>query len=402
MGDAYYIMLINVALAVMLLLGFAGFWFYDRKRKAALFFLLATMCFLASTGLELSAKLIPEHLDTQYRFILYSVNLMAGTLLTIGVTLQYRMKPYYVRMGLFYIVGVVLTFAILELPRQSVLRLCLNQSPIVVAISIGAIRMLLMDRKRTMDWLLVFALSAFALNLAARPAILAIYGSMGSSIAEYQSTQYAVVVQFSLTIVTMTTATILMLVMISDLVIDLMKQNMRDSMTGLLNRRGFDTKAREFLNDCAETGTDSVMIMSDIDHFKHTNDTYGHDAGDKVISYFGRMLGNIKNDRDVASRLGGEEFCLMLWDCDLEEGHVIAESIRETFHQQNVPDFPRSYTPSASFGIAVVRPGESLEQLYRRADKAVYSAKEAGRNRVSISTIDKTMWLSETECMQAA
>ena len=384
MSGAYYIMLINMALATMLLLGFGGFWLYDRKRKAPLYFFYATLLFVVQAGIELSSKHVPVDIERMVLFCLYIVNFSAGMLLTIGVATHYKMEPHWKRMALVFLAGIVITIAVLDMPRQSVLRMVINQTPIVVALVIGAVRLWLLPRKTTLDTLLLTALIVFSVNLAARPAILAIYGTMGETLADFQQTQYALITQFLLTIVTMATATILMLVMIADMMHELTKQSLRDSMTGLLNRKGFDNQATNTLQKLDRSDVPAAMIMCDIDHFKSINDEYGHDVGDKVISYFGRMLGNMGRRSDLIARVGGEEFCLFLWNCDLENSRAIADDIRGVFNQIRLPFLPEDHSLSASFGIATFQSGDRLEDIYKRADIALYQAKNGGRNKVHV------------------
>ena len=391
MNGAYYIMLINVALAVMLLLGFAGFWLYDRNRKAPLFFFLATLCFLFSASMELVAKFVTADVESIYRFILYSINLAAGTLLTCGVMLHYKQPLYWSRMLLFVAAGLLLTFAVLDMPRQSVLRLALNQIPIVSVIAIGAIRLIRIDKKLIIDRLLVIALVIFAINLAARPAILAIYGTMGHTVADFQNTQYAIVVQFSLTLVTMATATILMLVLVADLVQDLMREGLSDSLTGLTNRKCFDKLANEALERAAQHQTPITLMMCDIDHFKSINDTHGHNCGDQAISFVGKMLGNVTSSFDVAARVGGEEFCIVFWNTTIEQGYQLSEDIRAAINATSLPFPTGEQQISASFGVAEYRNGEALKDLYKRADLAMYAAKSSGRNLVSRCDEDTTI-----------
>ncbi len=385
LGGAYYITLINVALAAMLLFGFAGFWLYDRSRKAPLFFFFATVCFLISASLGVITRYVSVEFETLFRFALNSVNLIAGTLLTGGVMIQYKLKPHWRRMGLFVALGLVVIYSVLDMPRQSVLRLSLNQAPIVIMLAMGTIRLIFLGRNSPIDNLLKIILAIFTLNLASRPVILAMNGTLGNTVADFHDTQYALIVQFSLALVIIATATILMLVLVADVVRDLTRENLRDSLTGLTNRKGFHQLARNILKRADMTNTPATLVMCDIDHFKAINDTHGHHYGDQAISFFGQTLGNITLKNDIAARVGGEEFCLLLWDTSLAEGEQLAENIRAVISKTALPFPTGDHYLSASFGVVQSQSGQSLRELYAMADAAMYQAKSDGRNRVRIA-----------------
>lgn len=151
-----------------------------------------------------------------------------------------------------------------------------------------------------------------------------------------------------------------------------------DALTGLLNRRA--------LFDWAEANpvTDGMaVVMLDLDNFKTINDSFGHAAGDDVLVRFARIVGETVRPGDTATRLGGEEFCLVLRDVTPAEAVETAERIRQAL-QATAPLSPDFGSPTVSAGIAVAFGGDdTFDTLLRRADSALYAAKEEGRNRVS-------------------
>lgn len=157
-------------------------------------------------------------------------------------------------------------------------------------------------------------------------------------------------------------------------VIDLHKhQAEHDDLTGLLNRRMFDEVAGQI------EGSSGSVIMCDIDHFKAVNDIYGHHVGDDVIQSFACILTHFG---DYAGRMGGEEFALLLVGTPLEEALLLAETIRLDFNQFRHELMDQQAVLSASFGVASFGNGRSIEAALRDADKALYCAKDKGRNRV--------------------
>jgi diguanylate cyclase (GGDEF)-like protein/PAS domain S-box-containing protein len=158
-----------------------------------------------------------------------------------------------------------------------------------------------------------------------------------------------------------------------------------DSLTGCLNRRAFFAEAKQYLPTDSEDGIKLACIMVDIDYFKSVNDKYGHSAGDQVIKYFADVLKSSVREKDTVCRYGGEEFCILLPDADMHNASDIAENVRRKIVAQGAQAITEApgIRVSASFGVSQSSPGEqSLEELFVKADRALYKAKEGGRNRV--------------------
>ncbi len=158
----------------------------------------------------------------------------------------------------------------------------------------------------------------------------------------------------------------------------------RDPLTGCLNRRAFHKMADQYMLETSSKGVNLACIMTDIDLFKPINDTYGHSVGDQVITYFADIIKSEVRENDAVSRYGGEEFCLLLPNCDIEKVTAIAERIRIKMSEgaYAINDAP-GISVSASFGISDSNFGaKSIEELVKQADRALYKAKETGRNRV--------------------
>jgi diguanylate cyclase (GGDEF)-like protein len=156
-----------------------------------------------------------------------------------------------------------------------------------------------------------------------------------------------------------------------------------DMLTGLLNRRAFIEWATRELRR-AERYRDSLsVIILDVDHFKQVNDRYGHATGDHVLEFVGSMLPKAVRSCDVVARWGGEEFVLALPSTPLQGAVLVAERARRTLEEASVQAGNGSTVPvTASFGVAQLNPGETIDQLIDRADRAMYAAKSGGRNRV--------------------
>lgn len=156
----------------------------------------------------------------------------------------------------------------------------------------------------------------------------------------------------------------------------------RDELTGLLNRRASDAILQERLRNARETGRKAVAIMADIDRFKPVNDSYGHAAGDRVLTSVADAMQRTVRSDDAVIRWGGEEILVLVRDGGERAGRDLAERLRTAIaelHDEQVGSV------TASFGVATVRPDDTADVWIERADAALYEAKEAGRNRVEIA-----------------
>ncbi len=157
-----------------------------------------------------------------------------------------------------------------------------------------------------------------------------------------------------------------------------------DALTGLHNRRYMETHLKSLLDGARKSGRPLSVLVADIDFFKRVNDTYGHDAGDTVLKEFAARFRRNTRGLDLACRLGGEEFIIIMPDTDLRRAYQVGERLRACVAAE--PFQINSATQlrvTASVGIAALeRADDTAESLFKRADVALYAAKREGRNRV--------------------
>lgn len=156
-----------------------------------------------------------------------------------------------------------------------------------------------------------------------------------------------------------------------------------DMLTGLLNRRGFETAMAKAMDRSEKTSAALSVIISDIDHFKRINDTFGHLIGDNVLKMLAKLLQEHIKGKDLAARFGGEEFILVLPDTDLKGAFILAEQIRIKLKTMRwrTKSGESMGAITMSLGVAQFRSGDTLDTLLERADSALYEAKSTGRNR---------------------
>ena len=165
------------------------------------------------------------------------------------------------------------------------------------------------------------------------------------------------------------------------------RSSKEDPLTGCLNRAGFSSVLMREQENLSKNGRPVSFVMLDIDHFKHINDTYGHQVGDEVLVNLTKLIqGKIRNT-DALVRWGGEEFVVLCGDTPIQNAQFLAEKLRIAIENTVLI---KQQQVTCSFGIAEMIPDEDPKRLFERADKALYASKEGGRNRVTSATYKRT------------
>ena len=164
---------------------------------------------------------------------------------------------------------------------------------------------------------------------------------------------------------------------------ELLELATKDSLTGVNNRHHFMELARDELKRYRRHKRPMAMMMLDLDHFKNVNDSHGHHVGDKVLVAFSRVCQSVIRETDYLGRLGGEEFGVLLVDSSLEDSCAVAERIRKTVEETDIPVDGLTLNITVSVGLTMLtRDDQRFKVILQRADRALYQAKNAGRNQV--------------------
>ena len=166
----------------------------------------------------------------------------------------------------------------------------------------------------------------------------------------------------------------------------------KDQLTGLFNRRYLESSLDQLVAGVKRRGTNLGILMCDLDYFKQVNDNYGHDAGDAVLSQLAQVLLNSVRSADLVIRFGGEEFIILLMDCEKGKACDVAETIRQAVENHKFQASGQTLTKTTSIGVAEfpTKNNQGIWEAIKYADVALYKAKENGRNRVEV--FEHGMW----------
>ncbi len=169
---------------------------------------------------------------------------------------------------------------------------------------------------------------------------------------------------------------------------DLRAQAATDPLTGVPNRRSFETTARREVERARRYAKPFSVLALDIDHFKRVNDTYGHDIGDIVLKGVSRICLEKLRVTDILARLGGEEFAMLLPETDIDAATNLAERLRYAIESNPIVTAKGALPVTVSLGVAQYAPNEpTIEAALKRADEAMYEAKRSGRNKIVVAKL---------------
>ena len=173
---------------------------------------------------------------------------------------------------------------------------------------------------------------------------------------------------------------------------EILKHATLDALTGFYNRRQLEVRIKQEVSNAKRQHAPLCGIMTDIDYFKHVNDTYGHAAGDLVLKTIAKVIRGQLREYDIAGRYGGEEFSILLPFTKINEAQMVAERLRQTVENKVIdiskvaPECEnKNIKITLSLGIYEIKENDSDDDLMKKADKALYQAKNTGRNKVVIN-----------------
>ncbi len=382
MSGASFILAINLFIAALFALAFLIIAATNRNDRVAGWFSLAYVFGLAYIGSEF---ILPVQGNPQFAYTAgFAAFLGAVTAITVGIAIRYRQQPSWALIGAGAAAAIALNWIAYDFHRDSLVRMFAYQAPYAMMQAVAALVVLRSGRRKPMDLGLALLFILSALQFLSKPFVALLSGGAGDSATSYLGTSYALYSQSLGAVLQVAIGLLMLMLLVRDMLMEVTLRSETDVLSGLYNRRGFDERAGPLL-DAATAHLPASLVICDLDSFKSINDNHGHDAGDGVIVAFARLL-QINPPRDaVLGRIGGEEFAILLPETHLEAARIYAESLRTGFASLEIDALPPRTFCTASFGVAQFDGRESLSDLRRRADAALYESKRGGRDRISIA-----------------
>lgn len=362
------------ALLLLFAATFFCVWLLERRRRHLLFFSLAFAAVGSATIVQFA--LWPP--DIGYNTIVSAMLYAAGPLLLVEGALarSSRSMPAALHAAWFAaIVGLLCYFYFVDNNLQvRVYALNIVMGSIILS---GAWKLKDLMRGNVIDRAMVWLLLGLGLTFFAR--VLLDGNSVPTDdVDAFFESKFWIWAQFSMSLIGAALGLGLLVVACADIVLALKSERDTDPLTGLLNRRGLQGREARLLS--ARRGKPLGVVACDIDRFKDINDRFGHAAGDLVLATFAGIMRKRLRAGDVAARTGGEEFIMAL-NCSLDQAYSLTEKLRREIASAHFSGLPQDFAVTCSFGIAKAHPGEGLWDVIGRADKILYAAKRAGRNR---------------------
>ncbi len=362
---------------------FGALWWQDRTRRYILLFAFWAFTVGLSVCLQTWVFGSIGKGELVFLHLLSSLSIIA---LVWGVALRYGDRTPLLAFGILSL----LTAGILWLARgygvQPVIIMAQNFNGALILGAAG-LSLWLSGRRQAEDKLMMAALVIGTLYGTFRPSLSVILSST-MTMEQYQSS--------SLLMINIALTSVLCLVLSLSLIALVFTDRMRatkeegalDPLTGLLNRRAFETQIKSLRGKCQRENLQISVIIADIDYFKQVNDRWGHAVGDLTLKQFAKLIEQQVRPLDIVGRFGGEEFCVLVAGCDEARALEIAERMRLATRGLNVSRREgKRIELSASFGVAQWSDSESYHQVFVRADAALYKAKENGRDQVHGATL---------------
>jgi len=378
---AAFVLAINLSISGIFAVAFAVVAATNRTARGARWLAFGYAMGIINVLLEFA---LPMQSDpTPIAISIFLVFLLALTFCLIGVARHYNARPPRMAVTAIWIASILAIPIIFTLTYNTPARGLLYQLPYAAMQSVIGFTVFRSHRRQPLD-LLFLALNGLAAMLyLVKPLIGSMVGTANAP-QGYMASLYAVISQSISSVMLVALALVVLLVMMRDTTAEIMARSETDALSGVLNRRGFDAHAERMLTEARRDGAPLTLIAADLDHFKTINDSFGHAAGDRVIVHFAALLGRLAGGDAIISRLGGEEFAVLA-PCDVAEGRRFAEAVRDRLSGEPLAKLEIDRAVTASFGVAQMMPGDSLFDLSRRADAALYRAKADGRNRVNLA-----------------
>lgn len=379
MSAAGFVLANNIFVAELFAAAFLVIAWRSPRAISARWLALAYAIGILNAGLEFVLPLQP-HPELLGLFV-FAVALAAFAVSAIGLAAHYAVKPPLGALALILATSILANAVLMDQHSTSSLpRALVYQLPYFFVHLVGAWVVFRARKRSALDLTLLFFLLLSGAQFVAKPFLAASLGE--SSTQAYLQSLYGAYSQLFTALLLITNGVLMLLIIVREEMAEMTSRSETDKLSGLLNRRGFEDRARVVILNTRRLGRPLSAVVADLDHFKTINDTHGHEAGDRVITAFADVLTSAGNAPRLLSRMGGEEFAILMPGATLEAAQSYAEDVRSSFAALSIAALGPGQRFSASLGVTELGSSDSLSDLLRRADAALYEAKRGGRDRV--------------------
>ncbi|WP_234029665.1 diguanylate cyclase [Erythrobacter sp. THAF29] len=367
-------------MAIVIAITFAIMWRLGGMRRHVLGYAISYAAF--GTGF-LITHLLPASSPflfhaTQFFYSIGAIVLLASVCERVGQRLHIKSQIAV------YLVSATVLALVVSVSDEADPRLLIVNIGYGVMFVMGVATLLNARRRDWIDLAMITVLTIQAVDFLVRPTLTLMF-ERSIDVAAYRDSIYYSLIGLVLAVKSISTAMVLIGATLAEWVTSLRERGDRDDLTGLRNRGAFEHSIRQLLPRAQVEMVPVSLVVADIDHFKQVNDIWGHQAGDAAITAFAKLLETRVRGCDISGRIGGEEFCVAIWNCDNAAAEQLAERIRAAFGKLVHEQLGADIRLTASFGVATARKGETYSRLFARADAALFRAKNNGRNRVENS-----------------
>jgi len=379
--------LINRLITPLVLTGFAGgfvfVWLQFRELKSAgvigFSYLIAATAFVLELLYQQSPPLSFARLMTD------NIYLLSVMFSVIGIAMRYeKLVPWKILL-LIYLGTVGFGYILYQAMPDLITKAYIISSGCSFMMA-AALPLIRDHRHKKLDNLLFYFVMAASAQLMLNSALVFHADKLPTFLNTLDDAEFIAILNLTVVVISLCIAICLLLSYALEIIGELKLKSDVDALTKILNRGAFDTQARLNITLAHDQKLPFTMILADIDFFKKVNDTFGHAAGDEIIKSFSETLQSTVRVMDHTGRVGGEEFAILLPSARLEIGKEIAGAACVAFEAKDHQEFVRDLPITASFGVAELRENESYYDLFKRADEALYMAKNSGRNRVALAS----------------
>ncbi len=314
------------------------------------------------------------------------INMISLIFFARGILLRVKLAVPYKFLGMLFAAGT--SSVAIALGFFNSISLSFVCGSLVTSAQIGLISLQLMNKsnRSKIDAIIFSILVSIPIVLIGHLVINGLTTNELMQANNYQSSTEWITLNILVILLSTATALSFILFTLIEAMTELQLEADTDELTGLARKGRFESEAKRIFAQTKRTPLPVSLIVCDIDNFKQVNDKFGHLAGDKVLVQVSKLIKDSSRSTDIVGRIGGEEFAILLWNADINGARMVAEQLRGTLENHNFGALIDNQSCTASFGVAQLEEGECYKDLFAIADRALYRAKNSGRNRVNAAT----------------